>query len=138
MLAPAQHHDETVYALALLEMRIDDFIDVFGRGRPIPDAFRINHHQWTRSAESEAASSGKTYFRKSLSLNRPAQTVPQWLSTGRTTASSRMVGWPLRETRENMVLVNLRDVDHDVFDTCSHAAATVMPFSFNIAASSPV
>jgi nitrogenase-associated protein len=73
---PRQDHDQAIYPFALFEVLLDYFVDILRRGRPIPGAFRIDHHQRTCLAETETARGGEADLGQTLRLDRLAQSIP--------------------------------------------------------------
>src|SRR6266702_154979 len=134
---PRQDHDQTVHPLALLEMGFDDFVDIFRGVRPVPDAFRIDHHQGTGVAETKAPRGGEADIAEPLRLDRLAHPVPQRLGAGRAATAARMTGRTLHVTGKDMMLVELRQFELGVLGGLAHVAALRMPLPVNNTASSP-
>src|SRR6266700_5174987 len=134
---PRQDHDQTVHPLALLEMGFDDFVDIFRGVRPVPDAFRIDHHQGTGVAETKAPRGGEADIAEPLRLDRLAHPVPQRLGAGRAATAARMTGRTLRVTGKDVMLVEFRQFELGVLGGLAHVAALRMPLSVNNTASSP-
>jgi hypothetical protein len=118
-------------------MGFDDFVDIFRSSRPVPDAFRIDHHQGTGIAKTEASRGGEADIGETFCLERLAHPVPQWLRSHRSATAARMPGRALRVTRKDVMLVELRQLEFGILGGLAHVAALRIPLSVNNTASSP-
>lgn len=101
-------------------MGLDDFVDIVSRGRAVPDAVGIDHHQGSGVAKAEAARRREADIGEPLRFDRLAHPVPQDLRASRAAAAVRMCGRTLDVASKDMMPVELRKLE---FRFCVHAPA---------------
>ena len=76
-----EYHDQSLDGLALDEVRLDDFVDIFDGLGLVPDPLRVHDQKGARVAKAEAASPNRGDARELARLDHRRESLPKRLSS---------------------------------------------------------